>query len=345
MWLMCGGWRQVPMTACPLLACGAEQHCGVFWQLLAAAPAQRLRARHILAAGGRYDEAVEALGEGARLAGRGAWRGAAVGFSLSLQRAATLLHATTQHTHAQWSSAELPVLVSVGGSGGEGGAELAREVWARGLRCELWPEEGQWEEQGEAQGEAEEAVRDIFPAGMLLRQLADSVRLDIWEGSKSRELVLAPADALEALRQRLRPAPDANRSSSWSESEKPGALSVLVSFVTGEEKLTKNQRRQIENQASAMVASRVSWAAGARRACVLALAADAPRLAALAARLPAAPRAPLPPVPHPPPELFAKRTEIWEEAHAELARLLRGGGEPPLLALYSIPDNTCRLLL
>ncbi|XP_068619333.1 eIF-2-alpha kinase GCN2 [Battus philenor] len=317
---------ELAITVAPLLAYGAEQHCGVFWQLVACAPARRLRERHIVAAGGRYDELVERVGRAARAAGRGGAAPGAVGFSLSLERAAALAPDVPAE-----GACTLPVLVSVSGAGSAGGAALAREAWARGLSCSVWA------------GGGAEAARGALPAGLLLQPLGDTVRVDLWEESRVREMVLAPAEALDLLRQRQQPrAPDGGGRAACGDGER-SAPAVLVTFVTGNEKLNKNYRRQIENQVAASVVARVTQAAGARRVLALALAADAATVAALAARLPAEPRAAAPLLPSALAELFRRADPL-----PDLARLAGPAGardDAQLLALYSIPDGACRVLL
>ncbi|CAH2044615.1 unnamed protein product, partial [Iphiclides podalirius] len=376
----------VPISVAPLLAHGAEQHSGVFWQLVVREPAQRLRERHVVAAGGRYDELVDQLGRAARVAERGVrGAGAAVGFSLSLERAAALRGAPAPQVsvahggrrpsvgrrlqravpalpsarcvkrRAGVPSVQLAVAVRVGGAAGPAGAAVAREAWARGLRCSPWPP---------AAGEP----RDLLPAGVLLQPLAGTVRVDCWEGTKVREQVLAQAEALELVRQRLQPArahdgpPSRSLSVGWGGagagagggggggSGGGGAETptVFVTFVTGDEKLNKNYRRQLENQVVASVCARVAQASGARRVCALALAADAARLSALAALLPpllAPAGGAAPPAAPALAELLPRRADLLAEVQAEAAKALRSGPEPPLLALYSIPDAACRLLL
>ncbi|KPI92052.1 Protein toll [Papilio xuthus] len=301
---------QIPITVVPLLAYGAEQHSGVFWQLVAGESSQRLRERHVIRRVGAT--------AGARGAGGGAGRAAAgaVGFSLSLERAAALCRHPAHGGERGGAEGAPPVLVVA-----EGGAALARELWARGLRCTLW--------------EGEEREARASPSGLLLRQLADTVRVDFWEGSKwviiplaylspaklllcgnvrpaersaalstsqiwyrilrtrrraaasanilykrvnrcvtrcvrcrAREMVLAPGDAVELVRRHLAPEARGNNSAGAAreaagaggapgaggstgtgggDSERGTTPGVLVAFVTGDEKLNRSYRRQIES--------------------------------------------------------------------------------------------------
>ncbi|KAG6441949.1 hypothetical protein O3G_MSEX002145 [Manduca sexta] len=253
---------ECPMTVAPFLAYNATQHSGVFWQMAMARhadhkPSAKHRAGDLIAAGGRYDALVEEFWKVARTErdDNSDMNTSSVGFSMSLERMAAILKKMEGELPAPVKSVEMPVIhVCMWGAAGSGKdgqaavrrAALARALWGAALAACTAP-----------------AAHDLDRRAVLALHDAHTARIQLWDGDRMREHKVPYIEVLDFIKQKLVPesarsndtntAP--NRSISWSDTEKYSGPITSVTFITANDRMTKNSKRQCENQISNQLSS------------------------------------------------------------------------------------------
>lgn len=355
---------ECPMTVAPLSAYNVTQHSGVFWQMSVVRSEQKSitkrRSGDLIAAGGRYDALVKEFWNVASAENdqdSADLNVCSVGFSMSLERMAAFLNKLETQTNVPIKSNETPLVhVRVWGavgSGREGAAaarraQLARELWAGGLRAGLHA------------GDAP----DLAPGAVLAEHDPPLVRLSCWDQDRIREHRVPYVDVVDFIKQKIigdssrnPEGSSTNRSISWSESsEKYNSPNISVTFITASDRMTKNSKRHCENQINTQVTS-ILVSLGllpvmARvRVNVLAVACDSACVRYMASQLTAPLDADdLSQAFRNVTEMFPKRQGLIDEARSELSSLLkqtspsRNNEETQIYALYSIPDSLCRLI-
>ncbi|XP_053613621.1 eIF-2-alpha kinase GCN2 isoform X2 [Plodia interpunctella] len=357
---------ECPMTVAPLLAYNATQHSGVFWQMSVVRHTDhkttnaKRRSGDLIAAGGRYDALVEEFWEVARTEKdheNADLMSCSVGFSMSLERIATILKKIEGELPAVVKNVESPLIcVCVHGTAGSGRdgqaaakrANLARELWCSGYNCSSW---------GSGFADAHELSR----AAAVLWQDDAGVRVSCWGDDRVIEHKLPYHEVIDFIKQKFTPDTQKNheasnnRSISWSESEKSNSPSISVTFITAD-RITKNSKRFLENQINTQVTS-ILVSLGLQpvmsrvRVSVLALSCDAACVRALCAQL-ASPLdvTELAHAFQPVFDTYIKYYEILDDTLKELSSIVkqtsqsRSSDETQLYALYSIPDSLCRLI-
>ncbi|CAB3248781.1 unnamed protein product [Arctia plantaginis] len=357
---------ECPMTVAPFLAYNATQHSGIFWQMSVVRNTEnrrstKHRAGDIIAAGGRYDILVEEFWKVAQTEKEenSELQTCSVGFSMSLERMAAILKKTDQDVPQPVKSIKAALICvcvwGAAGSGREGQAAarraaLCRDLWAAGHVCFTW-----------AASAAD--VHDATRADIVLRDDDKGVLVFCREGLGFREYKMPYVDVVDFIKQQplyndtLRNSENSSsRAMSWSECEKSNSCMTSVTFITASERMTKNTKRQCENQINTQITTilvnlGMQSMLSRVRVNVLALSCEAACVRMLAGTLTA-------PIDHdeldrafkPVYDAFPKRHNILDDAHQELSSLAkqcnqnRSTEEVLLYALYSIPDSLCRLI-
>ncbi|XP_045453243.1 eIF-2-alpha kinase GCN2 [Melitaea cinxia] len=353
------------------------------------------RSKNLIAAGGRYDNLLDEFGKVARVQAQKKGNEiviacTSVGFSMSLERMAAILISMKLEVPFVEKISERPkicvyLLAPEGGDGGYGedlrGAQVARSLWAGGWRVTCW-----WGPLGEAHEtvgcrallvcdgsdvlvtfcEQNVGNRRSPAASSYLHLTVAMCWLSFCEQSAENRFFreyrnkVQSSKIVEYLKSKLNPetprTPEySSRVSNWSESDKSNEPTILVTFVTANEKLAKSTKRQCEaqinKQATAQLAALGLAAAARVRVHVAALGVEAAPVRLLAAHL-AAPlhERSLPRAFQAVAELYPKRQNILDLALREMTIIVRqsnqskSSDEIQIFALFSIPDSLCRLI-
>ncbi|CAH0728599.1 unnamed protein product, partial [Brenthis ino] len=349
----------VPITVAPFLAYNAMQHSGIFWQMsvIHDQGTVKNRSRNLIAAGGRYDNLVKEFWGIARAEKEHytSLNCTSVGFSMSLERMATLLKGVELDSSPVIKDIEQTTVCICICTDNQSSLEMkiAQELWACGVRAVFWI------------GTVEDA-RDAHCGGVVgvrhCGERGDVMSVSYVEGNHLREQKVQSSKLIDFIKQKLnldttmRTPEYSNRTISWSESEKSSGPTVSVTFITDSDRLTKNSKRQCEMQINSKITSNLEriglqQLSNRIRVSVLALACDAPCVTLLASYL-VAPleqhalaRSFTPVV-----DAYSKYHNILNETLRELTNIVKQSAqgrfpeETHLYALYSIPDSLCRII-
>ncbi|KAJ0173486.1 hypothetical protein K1T71_010635 [Dendrolimus kikuchii] len=357
---------ECPITVAPFLAYNATQHNGVFWQMSVIREndnkiTRKHRSGDLIAAGGRYDTLVEEFWKVARTEkdhDNSELKSCSVGFSMSLDRMAAILKRTDSEFPASLTNVESALIcVCVWGTAGNGRdglaaarrGQLAKDLWALGYNCCCWPT-------------SSHDAHELAKPGLLLLEDEGGVRVISYEDVRVREIKVPYIDVIDVIKQKLSPdvskcyEGSTSRAMSWTETEKSNCPIIAVTFITASERMTKNIKRQCENQINTKITS-ILVNLGLQpilsrvRVNVVAIACEAACVRSLASHL--ITPIDLEELPHVFKQVcdsYSKRRNLLDEVRIELTNIVkqsnqnRSNEETQLYALYSIPDSLCRLI-